>query len=242
MNEMIGVMEPRRLYLQIADRIRQLIRDGHFPAGSRLPAERELALLLGVSRPSLREALIALEIAGNVEVRMGSGIYATAELEERPNIFGGSMGESPLEIIQARSVIEGSAIVLACHQMSSEALERLRANLDAMQAQISLSRKAIELDRQFHLIIAEQTGNSVVTRMVRDLFDERHKPLTAQMRTRFETDDTWLLAFEEHEKIYAALEAKDPFMAQAAMRMHLDMSKQRWMENEPLRSEREVEI
>lgn len=237
MNEMTSVMEPRRLYLQIADRIRQLIRDGDFPAGSRLPAERELALLLGVSRPSLREALIALEIAGNVEVRMGSGIYASVEAEERSNIFGGSMGESPLEIIQARSVVEGSAVVLACHQMSSEALERLRANLDAMKAQVSAGRKAIELDRQFHLIIAEQSGNSVIARIVRDLFDERHKPLTAQMRTRFETGDTWRLALEEHEKIYAALEAKDPFMAQAAMRMHLDMAKQRWMENEPLRSE-----
>lgn len=237
MNEMTGVMEPRRLYQQIADRIRQLIRDEHFPAGSRLPAERELAHLLGVSRPSLREALIALEIAGNVEVRMGSGIYASVEPEERSNVFGGSIGESPLEIMQTRALIEGGAIVLACSYMTTEVLERLRANLDAMQAQVSAGRKAIELDRQFHLIIAEQSGNSVIARIVRDLFDERHKPLTAQMRTRFETDGTWLLALEEHEKIYAALEARDPFMAQAAIRMHLDTSKQRWMENEPLRSE-----
>jgi len=65
MSEHIGSVEPRRLYQQIADRVRLLIREGHFPAGSRLPAERELAHQLGVSRPSLREALIALEIAGN---------------------------------------------------------------------------------------------------------------------------------------------------------------------------------
>src|SRR6266478_8908593 len=68
-------IEPRRLYRQIADQIRGLIRSGEFPAGSRLPPERDLARQLGVSRPSVREALIALEVAGLVEVRIGSGIY-----------------------------------------------------------------------------------------------------------------------------------------------------------------------
>jgi len=232
MSEHIGSVEPRRLYQQIADRVRLLIREGHFPAGSRLPAERELAHQLGVSRPSLREALIALEIAGNVEIRMGSGIYVAAE-ETRLPAQAGSIGESPLEIMQARSLIEGSAVIMACSQINTEALERLRGNLDAMRLQIEAERKPIELDRQFHLIIAEQSGNSVVARIVRDLFDERHSPLTAQMRTRYENAETWTYALAEHEKIYAALEARDPLLAQAAMRTHLDTSKQRWMENEP---------
>jgi GntR family transcriptional repressor for pyruvate dehydrogenase complex len=232
MSEHIGSVEARRLYQQIADRVRLLIREGHFPAGSRLPAERELAQQLGVSRPSLREALIALEIAGNVEIRMGSGIYVAAE-ETRLPAQGGSIGESPLEIMQARSLIEGSAVLMACSHITLDALDRLRGNLDAMRLQIEASRKPIELDRQFHLIIAEQSGNSVVMRIVRDLFDERHSPLTAQMRTRYENAETWTYALAEHEKIFAALEARDPLLAQAAMRTHLDTSKQRWMENEP---------
>jgi GntR family transcriptional repressor for pyruvate dehydrogenase complex len=66
---------PRRLYRQIADQLRQLIERGEFPVGARLPPERDLAVQLGVSRPSVREALIALEVEGWVEVRMGSGIY-----------------------------------------------------------------------------------------------------------------------------------------------------------------------
>jgi len=232
MSEHIGSVEARRLYQQIADRVRLLIREGHFPAGSRLPAERELAQQLGVSRPSLREALIALEIAGNVEIRMGSGIYVAAE-ETRLPAQGGSIGESPLEIMQARSLIEGSAVLMACSHITLDALDRLRGNLDAMRLQIEAGRKPIELDRQFHLIIAEQSGNSVVMRIVRDLFDERHSPLTAQMRTRYENAETWTYALAEHEKIFAALEARDPLLAQAAMRTHLDTSKQRWMENEP---------
>ena len=68
-------IEPRRLYRQIADQIRELIRAGEFVAGARLPPERDLAKQLGVSRPSVREALIALEVEGLVEVRIGSGIY-----------------------------------------------------------------------------------------------------------------------------------------------------------------------
>src|SRR3989441_13014817 len=71
----IQSIEPRRLYRQIADQIRTLIRSGEFSAGSRLPPERDLARQLGVSRPSVREALIALEVEGMVEVRIGSGIY-----------------------------------------------------------------------------------------------------------------------------------------------------------------------
>src|SRR4051795_6841901 len=71
-------IEPRRLYRQIADQIRGLIKSGEFPAGSRLPPERDLARQLGVSRPSVREALIALEVEGMVDVRIGSGIYVLA--------------------------------------------------------------------------------------------------------------------------------------------------------------------
>ena len=67
-------VEPRRLYQQIADQIRELIDRGGFENGMRLPAERDLALQLGVSRPSLREALIALDVEGRVEVRSGSGV------------------------------------------------------------------------------------------------------------------------------------------------------------------------
>ena len=75
----IQPVEPRRLYLQIADQVRSLIAAGEFPPGSRLPAERKLAKRFGVSRPTLREALIALEVEGYVDVRPGSGIVVTAQ-------------------------------------------------------------------------------------------------------------------------------------------------------------------
>ena len=105
-------VESRRLYQQIADQIRELIERGGFEAGTRLPPERDLALQLGVSRPSLREALIALEIEGWVEIHGGSGVYVCTP----PAAHEGStraLGESPSELMRARAALEGTVIALA---------------------------------------------------------------------------------------------------------------------------------
>jgi GntR family transcriptional repressor for pyruvate dehydrogenase complex len=223
-------VETRRLYQQIADQIRLLIDGGEFQSGSRLPAERELAQRLGVSRPSLREALIALEIDGSVEIRMGSGVYVSTE-PYQPTVQTKSLGESPSELMQARAALEGATIVLATSHVTDDALETLRQILDTMRSDIEAGRKPLDQDRQFHITIAEQSGNSVLARMVADLFDERHSPISAQLRVKFEDRDTWLFALKEHEAILAALELKDPLLAQAAMHYHLESSKRRWVDN-----------
>ena len=120
-------VESRRLYQQIADQIRELIDRGGFEAGTRLPPERDLAQQLGVSRPSLREALIALDVEGRVEVRSGSGVYVSAA---KPGPAPGrtvSMGESPSQLMEARSVIEGELVVLACARILPVASASCRA-------------------------------------------------------------------------------------------------------------------
>jgi DNA-binding FadR family transcriptional regulator len=95
------------LYRQIAEQISTLIDRREFPAGSRLPAERELAVLLGVSRTSVREAIIALEIAGRVEVRVGTGIFvlgpATAPERERYAQSVGDNAPGPFDVLAARA-------------------------------------------------------------------------------------------------------------------------------------------
>ncbi|WP_137131346.1 FadR/GntR family transcriptional regulator [Rhizobium sp. FY34] len=222
----------RRLYQQVADQIRALIQAGQFKLGQRLPAERDLAQQLGVSRPSLREALIALEIDGTVEIRMGSGIYVIATSERRP-ASASSMGESPVELMQARAAVEGAVMVLAASRMTPDVLKTLRQTLDAMGREIAEGRKPVEHDRQFHLAIAAQAGNSVLARIVGELFDDRHSPISTQLRVHFETPDTWSYALDEHEAIYAALEARDGLLAQAMMHVHLEESKRRWLDSEP---------
>lgn len=222
----------RRLYQQVADEIRALIQSGHFTSGHRLPAERELAQQLGVSRPSLREALIALEIEGAVEIRMGSGIYvlpAGGSKSLRP----AAIGESPVELMQARAAVEGSVVLMAAARMTRKTLLLLRETVEDMRDEIEKGNKPLDQDRSFHLIIAGQSGNSVLSRIVGELFDGRHSPMSSQFRSHFESSQTWTLALAEHESILAALEASDALLAQTMMHAHLEQSKRRWLENDP---------
>lgn len=225
--------ESRRQYQLVADRIRGLIHEEGIPPGARLPAERELALKLGVSRPSLREALIALEIDGRVEIRGGSGVYVCAA-----PVGGASstsaLGDSPGELMQARVVLEGAVITLAAARVTKDGLRRVEAALEAMREEHERGSKPVEADRRFHLSIAEMAGNPVLVEMVGRLFDGRHEPIAARMSGEVEAlSQPWQVALAEHEAIYRALEARNPQAAAAALCSHLQASHGRWV-GEPL--------
>lgn len=221
--------ETRRLYQQIADQIKDLIAQGSFRAGDRLPAERELAVMLGVSRPSVREGLIALDVQGNVEIRGGSGVYVCAQPEPRAPKATPELGESPRELMQARSAIESAVMVLACAHGTPAQLKKLRTIVTRMRAETERNRMPLELDRHFHVTLAEMGGNSVMARIIGELFDERHSPISAKLSSKYETPRTWRTALKEHEAILHALEARDPIAAQAAMLSHLHASEMRWV-------------
>ncbi|WP_310259107.1 FadR/GntR family transcriptional regulator [Roseateles saccharophilus] len=220
--------ESRRQYQLVADRIRALIDEEELEAGARLPAERELALQLGVSRPSLREALIALEIDGRVEIRGGSGVYVCALPAGAGDAATSTLGESPAELMQARVVLEGAVITLAAARVTKAGLQRVEEALAAMREEHASGRKPVDADRRFHLSIAEMAGNSVLVDMVGTLFDGRHDPIAARMSGQVESTHTWQAAVGEHEAIYRALEARNPQAAAAAMCSHLLASHGRW--------------
>ena len=220
--------EPKRLYQSVAAQILALIRQGDFSSGDRLPPERELALTLGVSRPSLREALIALEIGGQVEIKMGSGVYVLDDTAQGEGAIG-SFGDSPSELMQARAVIEGSVIALATTRMTAATLDRLRRTIERMRRLVKAGKSPMEADRQFHMIIAECAGNSVLSRFVEQLFDSRHAPIAAAIRGHTESAETWSAAVREHENVLKALQSGDPLAAQTMMRAHLIASEERWI-------------
>ncbi|RZJ22302.1 MAG: FadR family transcriptional regulator [Haliea sp.] len=221
--------EPPRLYQQIADKIKALIAQGSFRVGERLPAERELALLLGVSRPSLREGLIALEVQGNVEIRGGSGVYVCTQPELRAPKATPAMGESPRELMQARSALESAVMILACARGTEKQLKQLRTIVNRMRVETENNRAPLEMDRRFHMTLAEMGGNSVIARIIAELFDERHSPISAKLSSKYENARTWKAALKEHEAILHALEERDPIAAQAAMLSHLRASELRWV-------------
>ena len=111
-----------RLYRVVAERIEALIRSENLAAGTRLPPERELATRLGVSRASLREALIALELGGRVEVRGGSGIYIAASEVVQPEIKVAEIGPGPFEVLAARRLIEPEVCAMAARVHQNDAV------------------------------------------------------------------------------------------------------------------------
>jgi len=222
----IETVEPRRLYRQVADQLRSLIDRGEFPVGSRLPTERELAVQLGISRPTVREALIALEVDGRVRIRVGSGIYVLPPPDDRsepaPPIAG------PFEILGARALIEGAIVEEACRRARLEDIAAIDAPLDAMR---SGQGAMMEHDRAFHVAIARTTGNDALVKITGDLFDQRMHPYFAQLAGYFENTGTWRTAIEEHGAIRDAIAAGDAAAARKAMQTHLKNSQRRFSES-----------
>lgn len=226
------VGETRRQYQLVADRIRALIEEEGLKPGARLPAERELAQQLGVSRPSLREALIALEMDGRIEIRGGSGVYVCEAALDGPNATS-ALGESPAELMQARLVLESAIITLAAARVTKAGLQRVGDALATMRDDYGQGNWPVDADRRFHLAIAEMAGNSVLMGLVGTLFDGRHSPLALRMSGQVESAQTWQAALSEHEAIYRALEARNPQAAAAAMCSHLLASHGRWVTDAP---------
>jgi len=226
----LQTIEPRRLYRQIADQLRALIERGELPAGSRLPPERDLAQQLGVSRPSVREALIALEVEGRVEVRMGSGIYVRAVDAAAPrNTVLLHEAESPLETIRARQLIESELAAYAALNMRRNQVSGLRDAIGMMEDEAAGGHMPTNGDRLFHTRIAEACDNSVLLRVVSDLFDERHNPLSAQLGSHFENAQSWTMAIAEHRAVVDAIAHQSPQAARESMALHLANSHDRFM-------------
>ena len=119
----------KRLYRDVLERMLTLMDSGEFPVGGRLPPERELAERFDVSRPTIREAIIALEILDRVEVKTGSGIYV---LKHQLDSGNGIEHISPYELTESRALIEGEAVALAANLISAEELKELEDSLYEM--------------------------------------------------------------------------------------------------------------
>jgi GntR family transcriptional regulator, transcriptional repressor for pyruvate dehydrogenase complex len=224
----LHAVESKRLYRQIAEQLRGLIAAGEYPLGSRLPPERDLAVQLGVSRPSVREALIALEVEGLVEVRMGSGVYVTA-LDATPAARGvveATLG--PFDIIRARALIEAELAALAARACTPLLLKKMRAAIKAMEDDIARGVMPIRGDREFHLTLAEACANAALLRVVTELFDERNNPLFEQLGRHFENAKSWRCAVAEHRAVLRAVAAGEVAAARRAMQTHLQNSHDRF--------------
>ncbi|TXR46585.1 FadR/GntR family transcriptional regulator [Phyllobacterium endophyticum] len=225
---MFAAIQPRRLYRQVADQVRTLIENGDFAVGERLPGERELADKLGVSRPTIREALIALEVEGLVHIRMGSGIYVTRLQRAKPAPSPSEDMEGPFELLRARSLIECAIAEEAASAITPEHIATLDDVLTKMASTFNDPRTSIALDRTFHMTIAGIIENAALNRFVGELFDQRMTPYFEKLASYFESPVSWREAFEEHRAIRDAIVSRDPSRAKTAMQHHLLQSQLRF--------------
>lgn len=229
----LQTVESNRLYRQIAEQLRGLITGGEFEGGARLPAERDLARQLGVSRPSVREALIALEVEGWVEVRTGSGIYVQpphrrggARAPRNGNGTGTDWG--PLELMRARELVEGEVAALAARHARKAHVAAMAGALESMREDAEAGIEPRAGDEAFHTAIAQACGNEVLSDTVRSYWSARHGPLFSRLGDYFENPASWSAAVVEHEAVLDAIRSHEPQAARAAMQQHLKKATTRY--------------
>jgi len=204
----------------VADKITALAQAEYQP-GQRLPSEREMAARFGVSRPTIREAILSLVMAGALEVRHNSGVYVVS-LTGSPKI-GAMGGFGPFENLAARRLVEPPLAATAARHASSEMIAALEATLVQMQATHDAGEQAELHDHRFHMIIAEASGNGVLVAVCDMMWrgqSESRIWLEINERTPMAAyRPVWLA---DHERILAAIAARNPRQASAAMALHLD--------------------
>ena len=224
----LHAVENRRLYRQIAEQIARLIERGEYTPGDRLPPERDLAKQLGVSRPSVREALIALEVEGYVEVRIGSGVYVVERTARAQPAATLAEDSGPFELMEARRLIEAECAGLAAKHATRAQVRAMEEALDEMGAQRARGMMPLEADRMFHLRIAEASGNSALVLVVETLWDQRTGPLFLRLEHHYDTPALWDAALREHREVVAAIARHDAGAARAAMRRHMNHAAKRF--------------
>lgn len=215
-----------RLSSYAAQTLQRQIQQGLFLPGELLPSQRELAVTLGISRASLREAISTLEALGLVRSQPGKGVLVTAGLPRSSQpLPDGPAAHSLQQVFQLRAILEPAAAALAASQLDADA----EASLHALQQQMEAALHKLDLvaaaehDLAFHMAIARLSGN-VPLAMVIQQFEQ---PFAHSLRLPFaDHSHIWDTA-DEHRAVLDALCRRDPAAAQAAMFAHLQQAARR---------------
>jgi GntR family transcriptional repressor for pyruvate dehydrogenase complex len=218
----------KRKSVHVAEQIAEAIRLNAYQIGDRLPAERVIAEQMGVSRPSVREALSALQLVGVLETRPGDGTYVVKGLDRRQAaITLLEEHESPVDALEARRVLERAIVQIAAMRATPQGLNALTRTLDALR--LAARRRDYEAftaaNGPFHLAIVHMAGNELLERAVDPLIDVMQQQLAREMRRREYAPDGALFddMLSVHVDVYKALADRDAASAADAMDRHFDL-------------------
>jgi GntR family transcriptional repressor for pyruvate dehydrogenase complex len=221
-DSLFGTFKKSAISEDIVDSLLSLIRERELRPGDKLPAERELAAMMQVSRPSLREALRALAIMNMVEIRQGDGTYVsslTPELLMSHLDFVFSLNDTEvLELFQARKVLEPGIVAMAAERITDPEVIALEECVRRSVALVDDHRAFLEADVEVHELIARAAKNSVLARFMASI-----SQLGKVSRSRtVELPGVTRQSVQDHSAIVAALKRRDPQAARLAMLHHLD--------------------
>ncbi len=212
---------PQKVYLQAMNQIRSLIEDGHYKPGDRLPAERQLAEELAVSRPSVRQALGGLQALGLIRVKAGGGAFVAGPADDFAELLL-SREDNPLEILEARLAMEPSIAELAARKRTSSDLHRLRQMLEDMAMELDEGRHPVDGDREFHLAIAQAAHNDALYVSMSRIVGQMSGSIWREVKKKGLSGEGLALKYhEQHSRLYEAIKKGDERRARAVMRAHL---------------------
>jgi GntR family transcriptional repressor for pyruvate dehydrogenase complex len=207
-------------------KIRNMIRSGELPPGSRLPPEQQLAAQIGLSRSGVREAVKALETARVLDVRRGDGTYVTSLA---PHLLLEGLGfavellrdDTLLEVMEVRRLLEPAATGLAAIRMSDAALDDLAGILDDMRTAAGNPELLMRYDTAFHRAVTAAAGNETLTTLLDGLSG---RTVRARVWRGIIEGNAAHVTVDEHQAIYQALRSRDQLLAQASALVHVNTS------------------
>ncbi|WP_153160201.1 FCD domain-containing protein [Zoogloea sp. 1C4] len=227
----IGKIAVQRLSDTIAHELERRILEGALKPGDRLQPERELAAELGVSRPSLREAIQKLVSKGLLHSRQGGGTYVTDRLDAGfTDPWGEMLRQHPniqADLLEFRGMLESEAAALAARRATDADIQRIGeayARVEGLFAQgpsAEVFDEQVRADLAFHQAIAEAAHNVMIGHLTASLFRVTHDHIDRNLRHLRRLEDDWQELRGQHAAIWDAVKRRDPVAAQAAVRCHM---------------------
>jgi GntR family transcriptional regulator, transcriptional repressor for pyruvate dehydrogenase complex len=224
-------IKPKKVSTQIADQIRSSILSGEFAPGDKLPPERELAEMFGVSRPSVREALNVLASSGLVQSYQGGGTVVmslvdtsgTNTLSELIRV----QQDRALDVIEVRKCMESWTAWYASERALPEDIRRMEEIITGMERNLDGLFPSEDLDANFHIVIARATHNIVWLHLMQSLFEAMKEFQQSVWRAVYITSEDHHQLYRHHRSIFEAIRLRDPEGAREAMMSHLTFAEQR---------------
>jgi GntR family transcriptional repressor for pyruvate dehydrogenase complex len=224
-------IKPKKVSTQIAEQIRTSVLAGEFNPGEKLPPERELAEMFGVSRPSVREALNILASSGLVETYQGGGTVVRSLVENSAGMPLSELiridGDRALDVIEVRKGMESWTAWYAASRALPEDIRRLKVVIDGMAKNLEELKHSEDFDAHFHMLVARATHNVVWSHMMQSIFDAMREFQRDVWRAVYLTEDDQKLLYNHHLRVYEMIRDRNPDGARDAMMEHLSFAQKR---------------